>query len=332
MRQIGALVAMTALIASCTASRSDDSTGRRGRVLPASAAPGAAINPGRDPAGAPGAPGVLGIPGGGAGGAGDPGDPVARSQASTFPGRAELDRRVARYLRTRPGRAGLMIVDLSTGIAYGYRPRSRFVAASVSKVNILVGLLLRRQQQHRRLNRVERVLAGRMIRVSDNVAADELYKRAGRRRGLDRINEQFGLRCTRLAPKAWGASLTCPADQVRLLQALATASSPLSEANRQFVLRLMENVSPRQMWGISAVARAGETVALKNGWTPLRYQGTGWAVHSIGRVNGDGHDLLIAAFTTGSGRQGTGIRTAERISRLAVSVLRRPRSAEPGLP
>jgi beta-lactamase class A len=162
-----------------------------------------------------------------------------------------------------------------------------------------------------------------MIRYSDNAAADVLYRKIGRGRGLSRINRRFGLRTTFPYPRSWGASQTNPADQLTLLRVLTTAPSLLTASNRRFVRRLMESVTRSQRWGISAGARSGERVALKNGWTPLRFQGTGWAVHSIGRIHGHGHDLLVAIMTTGSPNAAAGIRTVEGLARLTVPRLRR---------
>lgn len=260
---------------------------------------------------------------------GAPIDPAAASPAgrlgpAPFPGRDRLQREIEKYLRTRPGKAALAVTDLRTGVTFGYRPRDRFVAASVMKVDILATLLLRRQGAHRELSRTERATAARMIRFSDNSAADELYWQVGRGRGIGRLNRRFGLRDTRPAPTAWGASLTSPADQVRLLRALATDRSPLTTANRRFVLGLMESVTREQAWGVRAGAGRKDAVALKNGWTPLYRQGHGWAINSIGRIrdHGGAHDFLIAVFSTGSPGQSTGITTVEHLVKQAVSALR----------
>jgi beta-lactamase class A len=246
--------------------------------------------------------------------------PKVIAPVRAVPGIAKLRRLTAGYLKDRPGQAAIMVQDLRTDTSFGYAPHTRFVTASVMKVNILAALLLRRQPDG--LSATERSLAARMIRYSDNAAADVLYREAGGGSGLARANRRLGLEETVPYPTKWGASKSSPADQVRLLRALTRKKSPLKAADRRYVLDLMRSVTPSQTWGIRAAARTGEAVAVKNGWTPLHHQGTGWAVNSIGRITGPGHDFLIAIFTTGSPDMSSGIQTAEHLAALAVAALR----------
>jgi hypothetical protein len=234
----------------------------------------------------------------------------------------DLTRSIAGYLRHREGRAALWVEDLRTGDSFGYQQHSRFITASVAKVNILAGLLLQHQAEHRGLTGDERDLAEQMIRNSDNDAADALYSEAGQGEGIGKIDAGLGMVHTEPYPTVWGATETCPYDQVRLLHLLTDPQSPLTPANRGYVLGLMRTVSDDQRWGISAAARDGESVALKNGWTPLHYQGSGWAVHSIGRITGPGHDFLIAVFSAEQPDMGTGIQTVEHLATMAVTALR----------
>jgi len=234
-----------------------------------------------------------------------------------------LRRKVGGYLAHRPGRAGLMVFDAKTGASFGWNERSTFVTASIMKVDILTGLLLQRQRAHHGLSSGERALAARMIRFSDNSAADALYARAGRGAGITRSNRLLGLRQTIPYPTRWGASSTSPADQVRLLREIATGGGPLNAANRHYILGLMGSVSAGQDWGVPAAARTGDRVAVKNGWTPLHYQGTGWAVNTIGRVTGHGHDFLVAVCGVGHPTMETGVATVEHLANLVVGGLRR---------
>jgi beta-lactamase class A len=218
---------------------------------------------------------------------------------------------VVRYLKDRPGRAAVYVKDLKTGATFGYHEHARFITASVMKVNILTGLLL--QKKHFSWS-----TAQQMIRYSDNTAADELYRLAGQGAGIGRVDRTLGLEHTLPFPTVWGATQTDPYDQVKLLGVLTDDDSPLSAAGRRKVLDLMETVTPSQRWGVKAVARPGDRVANKNGWTPMRFQGSGWAVHSIGRVTGHGHDYLIAVFSAEQPTMEAGIKTIEGLARIAV--------------
>ncbi|WP_242903075.1 serine hydrolase [Actinomadura terrae] len=236
---------------------------------------------------------------------------------------AALRRSVRAYAATRPGKAGVMATDLRTGRSFGENESGRFVSASIMKVDILTGLLMQRQQQRRNLSADERDLAGQMIRESDNTAADALYARSGDRSGIGRWNRRLGLTQTTPFQSSWGSSLTSPADQVRLLTTLASPGSPLGASGRGYVLGLMGSVIREQAWGVSAAARPGERVALKNGWTPVHRQGHGWAVNSIGRITGPDHDFLVAVCSRENPTMESGVDTVEHVADLVVSTMRR---------
>ena len=236
-----------------------------------------------------------------------------------------LRQNVAGYLAGRPGRAAVMVEDLRTGASFGWSQHSSFMTASIVKVDILAGLLLLRQDQHLGLSDNEQEAAARMIHFSDNKAANTLYREVGMGAGLTLLNRRLGLRETFPYSTSWGSSDTTPADQIRLLHQLTDDSSPLRQAARRYVLRLMSGVTPEQAWGISAAAEDGEMVALKNGWVPLRYQGIGWEINSIGRIIGRSHDFLVAVMTTGNPSRDAGIETTEHLADLVVSALRHAR-------
>ncbi|WP_021593971.1 serine hydrolase [Actinomadura welshii] len=235
---------------------------------------------------------------------------------------AALRRAVRAYFEKRPGEAGIMATDLKTGLAFGENEQERFVSASVMKVDILASLLLQRQRDQRRLSDGQRDLAERMIRESDNSAADALYSAAGGGAGVRKANAAFGLKQTKPFPGSWGSSWTSPADQVRLLRHLASDRSALKAPGRRYILGLMGSVMEEQAWGISAAARPGEKVALKNGWTPVYRQGHGWAVNSVGRITGADHDFLIAVCSGGNPTMGSGVATVEHVADMVADTMR----------
>ncbi|MDP9865249.1 MULTISPECIES: serine hydrolase [Streptosporangium] len=207
-----------------------------------------------------------------------------------------------------------MVRDLATGRTYRYHRGLRLPTASTSKINILMALLLR--TPWRRLTERTRDDAERMIRFSDNAAADRLYEHIGLETGLGRANRKFGLRRTYtpagrcLGLYCWGITQTTAGDQVRLIRALAGGRGPLPEEDRARVLRLMGHVIPEQRWGISAAACEGGHVSLKNGW--LRHGSNGrWAVTSAGLIREPGHDYTVAVLTEDSGSMGSGIARVE---------------------
>ncbi|GII29082.1 serine hydrolase [Planotetraspora mira] len=236
--------------------------------------------------------------------------------------RKDLTRRVGSYLKGRSGQLSVQIQDLSTGLSYGYNADMRHATASIVKVDILVTLLLRAQREKRGLSRDERALATRMITESDNNAADALWYRVGGSYGVAAANKKLKLRHTTVGPAGyWGATLTDVADQIRLLKSLTSKKSPLTAKNRRYALGLMGDVVSSQDWGVSAAAGRKDTTALKNGWLPRKIDGDLWTINSIGRVQGDDHDYLIAVLSSRTRSMGDGIATVEHVAEMVRKAL-----------
>ena len=242
--------------------------------------------------------------------------------------RKGLTRAIDRYLAKRVSGASLVMVDRTTGATYRYRPTSVYVTASVVKVDILATLLLQSQRAHRKLTAAQRADAEVMIRRSDNQAADRLYTRVGAAAGVDAANRRLKLRHTHAVNGrcidllCWSLTRTTADDQVRLLQDLVRGGGPLNAKNRAYVLGLMSRVSKEQSWGVRAAARKGDEVANKNGWMTHQADGDRWAINSIGRVRGHGHDFLVAVLTAHNPSEGYGISTAEHMVALAAQRFR----------
>ncbi|MGW0809778.1 serine hydrolase [Nonomuraea sp. NPDC002799] len=215
----------------------------------------------------------------------------------------------------RPGRIVYGALDLVSGVRLGRGEHQHdMITASGAKVDILAALLLRRSGG---LDEGERDLADRMIKESDNSAADAMWSRVGGGGAMSAFYARLGLRETTPGPsRFWGGTTTSPADRIRLLQVLIKGGKGLSAADRGLVLGLMGQVQKDQAWGVSAAARPGDRAALKNGWTPRPFIHNTWAVTSYGRVAGPGRDLLLSVQTDQQPGEGTGIETIEGIARM----------------
>jgi hypothetical protein len=228
--------------------------------------------------------------------------------------RARLVRDISQYVSKRPGRIVYAALDLVTRVRLGQGEHARdMITASGAKVDILMALLARRAGG---LNEGERDLAARMIKESDNSAADALWSRVGGSGGMSAFYDRVGLRETTPGPSVyWGGTSTSPADRIRLLKVLAQGGKGLSATDRRLVLGLMRRVQKDQAWGVGAAARPGDRVALKNGWTPRPFIHNTWAVTSYGRIEGPGRDLLLSVQTDRQPGEGTGVETIEGIAR-----------------
>ncbi len=222
---------------------------------------------------------------------------------------------VSSWHDTEDGHLAVVVSDLSTGrtSAYGDSDHA-FATASAVKVDILATLLL---QERGELSDEQREVAGRMIRQSSNGAASTLWKEIGREKGLAAANATFGLTGTTGGTKGrWGATTTTTADQLRLLQVVFTDDSPLTPAARTYVATLMGGVAHDQDWGVSAADSRGDTHAyVKNGWLPRT---GGWAVTSVGKVEHEGHPMLVAALSDGGATQKKGIAAVELVAKNAA--------------
>ncbi|MGP3954778.1 serine hydrolase [Nonomuraea sp. 3N208] len=229
--------------------------------------------------------------------------------------RTRLLRDISRYLRGRPGRIVYAAHDLVTGVSLGQGAHAHdMITASGAKVDIVMALLAGRTGG---MDEGERDLAARMITESDNGAADAMWSRVGGSGGMSAFYNRVGLRETTPGPsRFWGGTNTSPADRIRLLKVLVRGGKGLGAADRRLVLGLMGQVLKDQAWGVSAAARPGDRVALKNGWTPRPFIHNTWAVTSYGRVVGPGRDLLLSVQTDRQPGEGTGIQTIEGVARM----------------
>ena len=235
------------------------------------------------------------------------------------------------YLAGRHGTLLAAVYDVRTGQTWQLGSSDAQPEASVVKLDILETLLAR--PQGAALEPADDALARSMIEDSDNDAATSLWDEDGGAAGLTYYGDRAGLTkttpsqcvaCAGFAFPGWGLSTTVPQDQLTLLKQLVVPGpSPLlSGSARSYALSLMEHVTADQRWGISGGVPAGVTVALKNGWLPLDAAATDWQVNSVGWVNGDGRDYLIAVLSTGNPTEQYGIDTISALSSLLWNAMR----------
>jgi hypothetical protein len=242
---------------------------------------------------------------------------IAAAAHEVAPGNADLfsDPTVASYLAGTTDNVTAAVYDEVTGYTSLYRPGVAEQTASIVKVDILATLLAQDQADGQALSPADQGLSQDMIEESDNDDAQSLWNAEGGATAVQSFNTTAGL--TQTAPDTageWGLTTTTAADQVQLVRMVAYPNTVLTPASQSYELGLMSNIDPSQDWGVSAGVAPGTTVALKNGWLP---NDSGiWQVNSIGYVNGDGRDYVIAVLTDGSSTEAAGIATIEGLSTL----------------
>jgi len=230
----------------------------------------------------------------------------------------------ASYLTGRAGTVLAAVYDLRTGRAWHLGQGTPQAEASIVKLDVLETLLSERGRgDGTGLSASERALAEQMIEDSDNDAATSLWYAVGGAARIRSFNAQAGLThtapsscvvCPGFAWPGWGLTTTTPDDQIALLRQLVTPGSLLTKAAREYALSLMRDVTPSQRWGVSGGVPAQVTVALKNGWLPLRGAGSDWQINSIGWVSGGGRDYLMAVLSAGNPSEQYGIDTIDQLA------------------
>jgi beta-lactamase class A len=216
------------------------------------------------------------------------------------------------------------VYDLRSGRTWHLGQGRPQAEASVVKLDVLETLLSEHGQgDGTGLSASERTLAEQMIEDSDNDAATSLWYAVGgaarirsfnARAGLTRTEPSSCVVCPGFAWPGWGLTTTTPEDQIALLRQLVTPSSLLTKAAREYAVSLMRDVTPSQRWGVSGGVPAQVSVALKNGWLPLRGAASDWQINSIGWVSGGGRNYLMAVLTTGNPSEQYGIDTIDRLA------------------
>lgn len=226
-----------------------------------------------------------------------------------------------RLARDFPGqRVTASVHDTRTGCWYSLHGGMRITSASVIKAGVLGGVLLRAQDAGRRLTEAERARIRPMVHLSHNSPyVSWLYDRAGGVAGMDAADRRWGARAT-TNTRAFGATWTTAEDRTRVALGLLQGPGPLSPAYRAEAWRYLSSVHPTQRWGISAGLPAGWSVALKNGFYPMR--GYGWRAGSSGFAHADyGGGYAITVLTDGAASQWQGMRLVETVSRRVAALL-----------
>ena len=249
---------------------------------------------------------------------------ASAGSATAHAHRDPLGTAAASYLSSRAGTVLAAVYDIGTGRTWHIGEGQPQAEASVVKLDVLETLLSERGQgDGTGLSASEQTQAEQMIEDSDNAAATSLWYEVGGPARISSFNTQAGLTdtvpsscvvCPGFSWPGWGLTTTTPDDQIALLRQLVMPSSLLTNAARDYALSLMQGVTPSQRWGVSGGVPPQVTVALKNGWLPLRGTDSDWQINSVGWVSGAGRNYLMAVLTTGNPSEQYGIDTIDRLA------------------
>jgi len=231
---------------------------------------------------------------------------------TTIPSNPFQDAKVATFLASRTNTVTASVCDLRTGRIYNYNPNLPLPTASMVKIDILAALLDRNAKLGRSLTASDKTTAALMVEDSDNDAATILFNELGGPTVLNAFNRSIGMTQT-TSEWNWGATMTTPYDEIALLRTLLLPNQVLSDADRNYVLGLMEHVVGYQRFGVGAGLPPEALVGLKNGWFPYS---NGWGINSAGYVMLGNTEYLIAVQTGGNPNQQYGRDTVSTLSAL----------------
>ena len=212
-----------------------------------------------------------------------------------------------RYARSRQGVVAFAVLE-NGGRPRGLLRTTRFPSASVSKAMLLVAYL--RKAGSRRLSETERAILRPMIVVSDNIAADTVYRQVGGS-GLHAVARAAIMR--KFADAGyWANAQITAADQARFFLRIDRL---VPAAHRPYARKLLSSVTGPQRWGIPVAARRHRLKSFfKGGWRA----GITHQVALLERRRGRAR-LSLAVLTSGAPSGAYGEQTIEH---LAARVLR----------
>lgn len=248
---------------------------------------------------------------------------VSWSEQVTHQPDSELKQQWQTLMADQDANVDIAVYNHKTGqtTTYSNHKSATYYTASIIKVAVLANLLNDHADNNTQLSANEQTLAHDMIAYSDNDATTTLLNTyQDGYTAPNRLFKQLGMTHTKMSSAAWGLSTTTAADQLKLLNALAYGTkSPLDQTDRNYVLQLMANVAPDQVWGISGGLADNAQVELKNGWLELD---DGWVVNTIGHVKTKTSNYTMAVLTNGNDTQDQGIDLIESLSAVTAKQLK----------
>lgn len=211
------------------------------------------------------------------------------------------------WAQGRTGEVAFRLEELGTGRRWGHRAWIRMKGASTLKTLLLATYLRRGSVRDRPLSAADRKLLEPMIRNSANMPANHLsvalgedaIRRTARAAGMGTVDVQYPW---------WGATLTSPRAQVRLMANLERILPP---RHRDYAMHLLRTITASQRWGVGRVPLPGWRVYFKGGWG----DGSGAVDHQSVLLARGERRIALSIMTRGNASHRDGQRTLEGVAR-----------------
>lgn len=193
------------------------------------------------------------------------------------------------YAADRAGKVSIGVVD-PDGRFHGYGADRRYASASTVKVMLMVAYLRHGDNDDRPLTSSQKRLIGPMIKRSDNGAATTIRDIVGND-ALVRLANRAGMERFRPAT-SWGLSQITARDQAEWMYGIR---EQIPARHRQYAMRLLTRIIPRQRWGIAPKTPGGWTIHFKGGWAPSG--NPGWTVNQVAQLRREHQRFAIAVLS-----------------------------------
>jgi hypothetical protein len=260
---------------------------------------------------------VSGAAGGHPGASATPSTPAPSATAGTGaacgPWGCDQQRRfdaAASLVKTKPGYLGLVVRDRQTGAVWRTgTPAHVMWTSSTIKLAIATSVLERARTGEVTLDATARQQIAAMFSVSDNDAADALWKRYGKDAMVPRFQQVYGMTGLTFvsgSPRYWGFMKASAEDLQRLMSYVLEKLDP---ADREYIVGAMRHVGQIQQWGVWAAGPAAAP-GTKDGWSiESDPGGKHWCTSAVGFAGPNERYVVAVMYhlPPGSGTIGAGV-------------------------
>jgi Beta-lactamase enzyme family len=214
------------------------------------------------------------------------------------------------YASSRGTTIALAVLDRATGQYQdnGAAAHQPIESASVIKVFIAENLLHRRDLGQISLSQRDRNDMVRMLRSSDNQAANRLWSTYGGNGIVRDVRARYGLAETGLTsnPRYWGNTLITAHDMVRFYRRLLSGSGGVSTGSRNFIIEQLRRSTPRgadgswQLFGLHDGLPREPIIGQKQGW--MCCPDGGIYRHTTGFIGASARYIIVALSREPSAR------------------------------
>ena len=208
-----------------------------------------------------------------------------------------------RYAKSRSTDVSFAIYDMRNRPS-SYEGSRGYIMASTFKVMLLAAYLRQDSVDGRNLTDGERNLLGPMIRESANSNATQVRDMLGRG-PIENLASAAGMSGF-VWNDIWGYCRAEPKDGARLMRRLPGL---LPHRHRGYALRLLEDIIPRQRWGVAHVEPKGWDLAFKGGWGLSGYR----VEHQMALLRHGRRSIGVSVLTQGNPSRAYGRQTLEGV-------------------